>query len=408
MNYKVKVYTIFEIGQHKDTQGTPLQEDCIFPAQGTEKDSDSLFILCDGNGGRNVGDVASATVCDDMSRSILSHPDADTNFIDQMLQQAIDAAFDALDRKDTGTVKKMGTTMTFLKLHSHGATIAHMGDSRVYHIRQGRTAAETQILYRTQDHSLVNDLVRAGEMTEEQARHSRQKNIITRAMQPHMDRRPKAEIYHAIDVRPGDYFYMCSDGMLEQMSDEQIREIFSWNYDHGDDTRKVATLRELTRNNRDNHSAIIVHILQLEYRSYGATALKKNTKPENITTSSNIVDETEFDNGTALGDGTALDDGTVLDSVISANGSSVFSANPLPNGTILHGCYRIEKFLKSGGFGKTYMATDLRWNRKVAIKEFFLSHASLRTGDKKTNDSRQQEGVRVAKGKVQEGSPENT
>ena len=281
MNYKLKVYTIFEVGQRKDAQGNPHQEDCIYPAQGMEKDSDRLFILCDGMGGHDAGEVASATVCDAMSRSILSHPDADTNFTDQMLQQAIDAAFDALDRKDTGAVKKMGTTMTFLKLHSHGATIAHMGDSRVYHIRQGRTAAETQILFRTQDHSLVNDLVRAGEMTEEQARHSKQKNIITRAMQPHMDRRPKAEIYHAIDVCPGDYFYMCSDGMLEQMSDDQLREIFSWNYDHGDDNRKVATLRDLTRNNRDNHSAIIVHILQPEYRSYGATAQKKSGKLEN-------------------------------------------------------------------------------------------------------------------------------
>ena len=114
-----------------------------------------------------------------------------------------------------------------MKLHTEGATIAHIGDSRVYHIRPGKVANDTEIRFQTRDHSLVNDLIKIGELTPEEAKHSRQKNIITRAMQPCMERRPKADLYHTQDIQPGDYFMLCSDGMLEQMDDENIRFIFS-------------------------------------------------------------------------------------------------------------------------------------------------------------------------------------
>ena len=247
-----------------DAQGNPHQEDSLFPAYGQQKDTDRLFVLCDGMGGHDAGEVASATVCEAMSKSVMaSVPDAEALFTDDMLQKAIASAFDVLDERDNGTaVKKMGTTMTFLKLHAGGATIAHMGDSRVYHIRPGEDAAHTQILFHTEDHSLVNDLVKVGELTPEEARVSPQKNIITRAMQPHMERRPRAEVKHITDIRPGDYFYMCTDGMLEQMDDSNIR--FNFSAMTGDDANKVRVLTEATHYNRDNHTAFIIHILDVE------------------------------------------------------------------------------------------------------------------------------------------------
>lgn len=264
MKYRLKVYSIWEFGQRKDAQGNPHQEDSIFPAYGEQQDADRLFILCDGMGGHDAGEVASATVCEAMSRSILSHADADTAFSDAMLQEAIGAAFDALDSKDTGAAKKMGTTLALLKLHSGGATIAHMGDSRVYHIRPGRDKLSTTILSVTQDHSLVNYLVRSGEMTAEEAKRSPQKNVITRAMQPHMEKRPKADIFHTSDIKAGDYFYLCSDGMLEEMDDDNLRFFFSGEKVVRTDEQKVEKLRQATADNRDNHSAIIVHILAVD------------------------------------------------------------------------------------------------------------------------------------------------
>lgn len=258
MKYKLTVHTIYEQGQRSN------QEDCIFPAKGRESNTDRLFILCDGMGGHESGEVASATVCEAMSRSVFATcPDAEGAFSDENLQMAITQAFDALDALETPASlqqKKMGTTMTCLKFHDKGCTIAHIGDSRVYHIRPGKSKEETRILFVTEDHSLVNDLIKVGELSPEEARHSRQKNVITRAMQPNMERRPKADIYHTTDIQAGDYFYLCSDGMLEQEEYDNRYILHNFSDATGDEEEKVRILTMATSQNSDNHSAIIVHI----------------------------------------------------------------------------------------------------------------------------------------------------
>ena len=231
----------------------------MFPDFGELKESDRLFIVCDGMGGHSAGEVASSTICKEMGESVLRQcPDAEGEFTDDNLRQALSDSIDALDLKDNGAEKKMGTTMTFLKLHDKGATIAHIGDSRVYHVRPGATPAETEILFQTVDHSLVNDLVKIGELTPEEAKHSKQKNIITRAIQPNMERRPRADIYHTHDIKPGDYFMLCSDGVLEQMEDDNIKYIFSDKV--GGPEAKVDMLIQVTSQNHDNHTAILVRI----------------------------------------------------------------------------------------------------------------------------------------------------
>ncbi len=253
MKYTLKAYNIWELGARDN------QEDSLFPAFGKLSENDRLFIVCDGMGGHSDGEVASKTVCETMSDYIMKNvADQEGEFTDDDFKDALNAAYLGLDAKDNGAEKKMGTTLTFLKLHSQGATIAHIGDSRVYHIRPGKDNNDTQILFQTLDHSLVNDLVKIGEMTPEEAKTSRQKNIITRAMQPNGEHRHRADIYHTVDIKPGDYFMLCSDGILEQMEDDNIKFIFSEKA--GDDENKVDMIINLTENNRDNHTAIIVRI----------------------------------------------------------------------------------------------------------------------------------------------------
>ena len=108
-------------------------------------------------GGHEAGEVASQTVCEAMSRYIAAHPREDGLFDENDFRAALDAAYDALDARDAGGEKKMGTTLTFVRFHSGGCFLAHIGDSRIYHIRPGEG-----ILYRTDDHSLVNSLVHKG------------------------------------------------------------------------------------------------------------------------------------------------------------------------------------------------------------------------------------------------------
>lgn len=260
MEYKIKALSIYECGQRKDKDGNPHQEDWLYPGHGqSDSDRDRMFILCDGMGGHDAGEVASSTVCEAMSATVNDALAQGEPFSDELLQRAIAAAYDLLDERDSNpdSIKKMGTTMTFLMLHPDGYTIAHIGDSRVYHIRPDKGTHE-DVLFHTIDHSLVNDLIKIGELTPEEAADFHHKNVVTRAMQPHLERRFKADIKHGSDIMPGDYFFLCSDGMLEEMTDDNL--CFNLNEDMTDE-EKIQRLIELTRDNKDNHSAYLIHIL---------------------------------------------------------------------------------------------------------------------------------------------------
>ncbi len=256
MKFKIKAYNLQELGQRAN------QEDSLFPALGKSTSDDRLFVLCDGMGGHEKGEVASATVCETISSTILSQWHPGEALSDELFQQALSAVYDALDAKDNGEERKMGTTLTFLCLHANGATVAHIGDSRVYQLRPASKKSPARIVFRTQDHSLVNDLVKIGEITEEEAKHHPQKNVITRAMQPCQEHRAKADIAHLTDIQPGDYFYMCSDGMLEEASDENILNIIT--KPNATDEQKLEMLRQVTEDNKDNHTAHLIHIDKVE------------------------------------------------------------------------------------------------------------------------------------------------
>ena len=256
MKFKIKAYNLQELGQRTN------QEDSLFPALGKSMSDDRLFVLCDGMGGHEKGEVASATVCATLSRVILSAWHPGEVLSDELFLQALSAAYDALDAKDNGEERKMGTTLTFLCLHASGATVAHIGDSRIYQLRPASKNSPARIVFRTQDHSLVNDLVKIGEITEEEAKHHPQKNVITRAMQPCQEHRAKADIAHLTDILPGDYFYMCSDGMLEEASDENILNIIT--KPNATDEQKLEMLRNVTEENKDNHTAHLIHIDKVE------------------------------------------------------------------------------------------------------------------------------------------------
>ncbi len=248
---KIEIYqpqAIWELGQRDN------QEDSIFPAFGKATDDDRLFILCDGMGGHEHGEVASQTVCKAMSDTILSL--SKQSFTDDDLLDALQTAYRQLDCLDNSHLRKMGTTLCLLYFHQGGLTAAHIGDSRIYHIRP----KENRILYQSRDHSLVYDLYQAGEISYEEMRTSPQKNIITRAIQPGEESRVRPAIVHIADIQPGDYFYICSDGMLEQMSNDELCRLLSAD---GSDEKKRMQLIAATSDNKDNHSACLIHIKEV-------------------------------------------------------------------------------------------------------------------------------------------------
>lgn len=254
MNFKTKSYTIHEFGTRRDEAGNPHQEDCLYPS--VPCDDSLAFVVCDGMGGHENGEVASAAVCE----AFASDDTGEYGYSRAEFEKTLARAYRMLEERDAGGERRMGTTLTFLRLCGSGALIAHIGDSRVYHIRPGRDADSTRILHVTTDHSLVNDLVRAGELTQDEAMDFPRRNVITRAMQP--GARPcRADVYLTSDIRPGDWFYLCTDGMLEQAGEENIRFIFS--DECGDAARKVDILVRATAGNHDNHTAVLVNILDV-------------------------------------------------------------------------------------------------------------------------------------------------
>ena len=238
---------IYELGQRAN------QEDNIWPKAGQATDKDFFFILCDGMGGHEHGEVASRIVSETLAAYLQTHANPDCVVEDQVLLDALEAAYVELDRADDEAAKKMGTTLCLLLFHRGGLTTLHIGDSRIYHIRP----AANKLIYQSKDHSLVYDLYQAGEISYEEMATSPQKNIITRAMQPGKDNRCRPAIVHIADLQPGDYLYICSDGMLEQMDNDALCQLFSAKTS---DEVKRLELIEATKNNKDNHSAYFVAI----------------------------------------------------------------------------------------------------------------------------------------------------
>ena len=245
----LKPQVIHELGSRNN------QEDSVFPKLNEETIDDRLFILCDGMGGHENGEVASQLVCDVLSAYIKEHWDEDC-FSDDLFQDAIDEVFNKINEYDSDSFKKMGTTLTFLCLHQGGVLMAHIGDSRIYHIRP----SEKLILYKSRDHSLAYDLFLAKEISFDELT-TYKKNVITRAIMPGMERQSNADITHTTDILAGDYFLICSDGLLEQMTDSELVDLLSAG---NTIEEKRELLIEKTKNNKDNHSAILIQISHVE------------------------------------------------------------------------------------------------------------------------------------------------
>ena len=242
---------IYQLGQRSN------QEDSIYPRFGEATADNRLFLVCDGMGGHDKGEVASAAVCIAMSRATEEILAANASFSDEQFYSVLGKTYDALDAADVKKEGKMGTTMTFLCLHKGGALVAHIGDSRIYHLRP----STGEVLFRSRDHSLVQQLYELGELSYNGMKTSPRKNVILRAMQPYQETRSKASLAHITDIRPGDYFYMCSDGMLEEMEDEELMSIITSELT---DEEKVDELIRRTEENKDNHSAYLVRIKDVE------------------------------------------------------------------------------------------------------------------------------------------------
>ena len=252
------------------------QEDAIYPVMGEASADQRVFVVCDGMGGLDKGEVASEAVSKALGEMAKAICDVVPKFSDDDFRQCLSKAYNALDAADTKREATMGTTMTFLCFHDGGCLVAHIGDSRVYHLRPS-LGPENGVLFRTRDDSLVQQMYENGEITYEEMRTSPKKNIILKGMQPHQMVRTTATLTHITDVKPGDYFYLCTDGMLEKMDDKELVGILSGSES---DELKRQRLIEATATNSDNHSAYLIQVKEV---GEGTAEIQQKRKPETTT-----------------------------------------------------------------------------------------------------------------------------
>ena len=196
----------------------------------------NLYVVADGMGGHAGGEMASGISVRTVEKHVRTNktlvaPDVkhegtiEKSPVAKLLSDAVRGACNAVYSKSQQVreLQGMGTTTTSILFHDKHAFVAHVGDSRAYLIRDGR------ILQLSEDHSLVNEQLKAGLITEAQARQSRFKNIITRSVG--FDADVEVDMI-AVEVKAGDAYLMCSDGLCNLVTDPEICDVVNENFLH--------------------------------------------------------------------------------------------------------------------------------------------------------------------------------
>lgn len=210
-----------------------------------------LFAVFDGVGGQRAGEVASQTAADTIEET-LAHHSADGLPAKDLIRRAIEFANrDVLELAESDPAyKTMATTVALIHIQGHGVTVAHVGDSRVYRLEEGRFRRETV------DHTDLNDELRAGRVARGQAVELASRNVINRALG--VERNVDVEI-KSINVSDGARFLLCSDGIYRHLSDEEIARVLA---EHKDPQRAADDLKRIVhqRGADDNLTAVVVQI----------------------------------------------------------------------------------------------------------------------------------------------------
>jgi len=210
---------------------------------------DDLFVLADGMGGHRGGEVASAEAV----AGVLGSFDERTR---AGLARAVDRANQAVFGRAAGDVDLfgMGTTLCALALvRSEGGdvlAVANVGDSRVYRYGDGRL---TQV---SDDHSLVADLVRAGDLTEEEAARHPQRNILTRALG--IESALSVDTWE-LSIQADDRYLLCSDGLFNEIDDDRIAALLA-GHDNPELTAATLVRAAVDAGGHDNVTALVVDI----------------------------------------------------------------------------------------------------------------------------------------------------
>lgn len=223
-----------------------VNQDYIFASTKPVGVFPNLFILADGMGGHKGGDFASKYLTETMVGFVSRSQSPD---IVRVLRNAINLSNTMILEKSHSdeALHGMGSTLVAGVIRDDVLTVANVGDSRLYVIRDGITQV-------TRDHSYVEELVESGKITRESDEYFRKKNIITRAVGT--DETVSADFFE-VDVLEGDHILLCSDGLTNMVDDDTILAIISG---HGSIQYKAKTLIDTANANGGNDNIAVILI----------------------------------------------------------------------------------------------------------------------------------------------------
>ncbi|GLG04852.1 Stp1/IreP family PP2C-type Ser/Thr phosphatase [Sellimonas catena] len=205
----MKTFSMTDIGRKRE-----INQDYVFATDETIGNLPNLLVVADGMGGHRAGDFASRFTVEVLAEEVQNcketHPET-------ILGNSIQAANERLleEAEKDNRLEGMGTTLVAATILDHVLYFANVGDSRLYLINK-------EIRQLSKDHSMVEEMVRLGGLTEEEAKHHPDKNIITRAIGVKQKVEPDFFEYR---LKGGDIILMCSDGLTNMVDDDEIFQI---------------------------------------------------------------------------------------------------------------------------------------------------------------------------------------
>jgi protein phosphatase len=220
-------------------------------------DALGLYAIADGMGGHAAGEVASDIAISALATSLRGRESSDGAWSPSEAGDVLCEAFREGNRKICESVlaraewRGMGTTIVALMRVRDRAVVAHVGDSRAYLLRDGRLRRLTD------DHSWVSEQVKHGLLTPEQAGRHPMRNIVTRAL----GNQPEVEVDLAEEeIRPGDVFALCSDGLNGMLGDDEIQQVLEANASVPQEACRRLVDRANALGGEDNITVIVVRL----------------------------------------------------------------------------------------------------------------------------------------------------
>jgi protein phosphatase len=223
-----------------------------------------LFVVADGMGGAQAGEVASRLAIEAFERGLTEDGTAEERLVERV--RDANRRIYELSRAESGR-EGMGTTLTAAYLDNGELAIAHVGDSRAYLFRGG------ELTRLTRDHSLVDELVRQGKLTEEQAAEHPQRSIITRALGPEADVEVDTFTYA---VQSGDLLLLCSDGLTSMISEDAVAQVLG-STESLSDAAKALIAQANEAGGRDNITVVLFRVEEVGAPRARAAATEEPT-----------------------------------------------------------------------------------------------------------------------------------